>query len=380
MSLGNNKKNLGYNSNIYTSLDSNGIPPTPIINPVLSGILIVGQTLNCTSGTWAGTIPITFGYTFIGSNDGGINFTVLQSSASPNYTLLTSDAGTLIRCNVIASNGFLPNGFAASNDVNILGTIFDIYNTDISDGYYLQLLRGAYYGSPCIRVRRSGDNAETNISFTTTGALDSANLLAFVIAGGGTQNGFITIWYSQKIGGNNLTQTNTSLQAQIVSSGVLITTGGNVTAQFAPNCTYNKTGTPLQTNYSIYQYNLYPNPVRHGDLTNAVSNTWPINWTVPATLGWRRETPLAYIQTGSLNIVFSKKCKVRNSFTLTLNISKVIIFTNTGGFSDTADLSFIGWVVPIFGATEGTTQQRGLIVYTTNHSKTIQDQIFDLMT
>lgn len=375
MSLGGNKKTIGQSAAAFRSGGGGGVAPAIITNPVLSGIFIVGQTINCNTGFWLGSLPITYGFTFIGSNDGGATFTVLQSSAIQTYVLLPSDAGTLIRCNVTAINGFLPNGFAGSNDVNILATLIDIDGVGLEEGYHaFNLLRGGYYGSPLIRVRRSGDNSEQNFGVTTEGVLDTNSLLLFV----GSNNGYIVNIFSQKIGGNNLGQVNPSLQPQIVALGEMIKRGGVNCLLFKPNDTMNKTLSNLSTNYSIFTNGEYPATVRHGDISTGVTTTWPIVWNVPNTNGWRRELPsLTYLQSGSLTLGLSKKSKVRNLFTLSLNISKVLKFTNTGNFSDITNLPFTGFIVPVFGATEGTTYQRGLIVYNTSKTFTEQNKIID---
>jgi len=83
--------------------------------------------------------------------------------------------------------------------------------------YSLRQLRTAYTGA-AIRVRRSSDNAEQDIGFVN-GNLDTSSLLTFCGAG----NGFITTWYDQSGNANNSTQATATSQAQIVSSGAVIT-------------------------------------------------------------------------------------------------------------------------------------------------------------
>lgn len=95
--------------------------------------------------------------------------------------------------------------------------LLDTYS-GASAAYSLRKLRTAYSGY-AIRVRRSSDNAEQNIGFTSTGGLDTTSLLAFVGAG----NGFVTTWYDQGASGYNLTQSIASNQPSIVLSGVLNT-------------------------------------------------------------------------------------------------------------------------------------------------------------
>jgi hypothetical protein len=83
--------------------------------------------------------------------------------------------------------------------------------------YSLRKLRTEYTGA-AIRVRRSSDNAEQDFGFSGND-LDTASLLTFCGAG----NGFITTWYDQSTNANNATQATAANQAQIVSSGAVIT-------------------------------------------------------------------------------------------------------------------------------------------------------------
>lgn len=93
--------------------------------------------------------------------------------------------------------------------------------------YSLRKLRVGYTGN-AIRVRRSSDNTEQNIGFTSAGILDTSALLTFCGAG----DGFVTTWYDQSGNGNNVTQSTAANQPQIVSSGSVITQGGKPSLLF----------------------------------------------------------------------------------------------------------------------------------------------------
>jgi hypothetical protein len=73
-----------------------------------------------------------------------------------------------------------------------------------------------------VKVRRSGDDAE--LDFTASEVSDGT-LAAWVVAGGGTEDGFVTTWYDQSGNTNNATQATAGNQPKIVSSGSLITQG-----------------------------------------------------------------------------------------------------------------------------------------------------------
>jgi hypothetical protein len=77
-------------------------------------------------------------------------------------------------------------------------------------------LSSTYTGS-LIRVRRSSDNAEQDIGYTSGNILDESALTSFVGAG----NGFVTTWYDQSGNGNNETQSTAADQPRIVNSGTI---------------------------------------------------------------------------------------------------------------------------------------------------------------
>jgi hypothetical protein len=83
--------------------------------------------------------------------------------------------------------------------------------------YSLRKLRTAYTGS-AIRVRRSNDNTEQDIGFTSAGDLDTASLKTFV----GANSGFVTTWYNQGDSASlDLTQATAANQPRIVNAGTV---------------------------------------------------------------------------------------------------------------------------------------------------------------
>ena len=84
--------------------------------------------------------------------------------------------------------------------------------------YSLRKLRTAYTGS-AIRVRRSSDNAETDIGFNGSGGLDTTTLLTFC----GVNTGIVVTWYDQSGNSRNATKVFAINRNIIVNSGVLQT-------------------------------------------------------------------------------------------------------------------------------------------------------------
>jgi hypothetical protein len=103
----------------FTSKTRNGggggaIPPSNTVAPVISGTPTVGQTLSCSTGTWLGTLPITYTYQW---RRGVSN---ILGATSSTYTLVQADASFAVTCIVTATNA----AGSADSTSNSL-TIFD---------------------------------------------------------------------------------------------------------------------------------------------------------------------------------------------------------------------------------------------------------------
>jgi hypothetical protein len=75
--------------------------PTNRTAPALSGVAAVGQRLTCSRGTWTGS-P-SFSYEFVRSTPAG-DVGIAASGSAADYTVSNADAGTALRCIVVATN------------------------------------------------------------------------------------------------------------------------------------------------------------------------------------------------------------------------------------------------------------------------------------
>jgi hypothetical protein len=83
-----------------------------------------------------------------------------------------------------------------------------------------------YYDGPCMRVRRSSDNALQDIYFSGID-LDTVALLSFI----GANSGFVETWYNQT-SLTNIVQTTAGFQPRIVNAGVVETRNGRPSLRF----------------------------------------------------------------------------------------------------------------------------------------------------
>lgn len=108
---------------------------------------------------------------------------------------------------------YLYSGRLASTD--------DAFLIPRPDGAWgVKLLVPGYAGA-LIRVRRSNDNAESDINASGTG-LDESSLSSFV----GSNSAFIVKWYDQTGAGLDATQSTAGNQPRIVNAGTIDTAGG----------------------------------------------------------------------------------------------------------------------------------------------------------
>ena len=158
----------------------------------------------------------------------------------------------------------LPYGRAAASYVGPL----DDYTTNLAGAFSVTRQLLAAYSGSAIKVRRSGDNAETDIGFLN-GSLNTASMTAFCVAGGGAQHGYITTAYDQSGNGRHVVQATAASQPQIVSSGAVINLNSLPTMDFdGSNDRLAVTGLSLGDNFSTYSvFQLEANstfPMIHG--------------------------------------------------------------------------------------------------------------------
>jgi hypothetical protein len=160
--------------------------------------------------------------------------------------------------------------------------LLDTYPTTKS-AFSVRLISSTYAGN-CIRVRRSSDNTEQNIGFSS-GILDTASLISFV----GAANGFVTTWYDQSGNNYNMIQPIAAKQPKIVNSGNLLTVNSKPIIRFQSSGLYNlmpslsmpfSIFTVLNSNATLSgNYFLYSNatPIEaYGSTIGFVSSNWRI--------------------------------------------------------------------------------------------------------
>lgn len=342
------------------------VAPSFTVAPAISGVAIIGQVLTSTTGTCSGTAPITYSYqwkrgvTNIGTN-------------SSTYTLVTADAGQNITCQVTATN-VAGSASATSNTLAILATMLDVYPSAAA-AYSTRLLRGAYYGSSAIRVRRSSDNAESNIGFTTSGNLDEAAITTFCGAG----TGFVTTWYDQSGNSRNVLQATAGNQPIIYLSGFVIVNNSKPAVLFQASTVKSLEGLWSQTittesNFGVFSVNnstdsfgrvlsqggngndydasAYIPMIRNG--TTAAMGSFTTGLLSSAAISYSTQTLFSSIHSGSqLSNQVNNNSAAVASDTLNLNVTR----TTIGGPTSTSIAT---------GSLDGMVQE--VIIYYTNQT------------
>ena len=146
------------------------------------------------------------------------NYNGSQWVTIPTFSSIMANATSGQATSVNAITGSYGNfGLGFINAIeNGLDSIGLTAATPAAAAYALRKLRSAYNGA-ALRIRRSNDNAETNIGFDANGHLDTATIKNFT----GANDAFVTIWFDQSGNNRNFTQTNIANQPRIVLAGVI---------------------------------------------------------------------------------------------------------------------------------------------------------------
>lgn len=130
------------------------------------------------------------------------------------------------------------------------GLLLDDYPNSTA-AYSLRLLRTAYTGN-CIEVRRSNDNATSNIGFSSN-YLDTSALKTFC----GANNCFVRTWYDQSGNTRNMTSTTDGNQPIIVESGAIIYQGNSPAVSFDGTNDFMESSAALSAFISNTTYNFF---------------------------------------------------------------------------------------------------------------------------
>jgi hypothetical protein len=164
----------------------------------------------------------------------------------------------------------------ANGKAEYLPLLLDIH-TGAAAAYSLQSISSQFRISPVVKVRRSGDDAEAE--FNSAEIIDGT-LTAWVIAGGGTEDGFVKDWYDQSGNNRHAVQATKANQPRIVAAGVLeVTPEGKPAVRFE-NSRLDRMPTThtLSPAFSIFTLHLLTERVRtiiaNGGATSMAANLW----------------------------------------------------------------------------------------------------------
>jgi hypothetical protein len=79
-------------------------PPTNAAIPTIAGTAREGQTLTASSGSWGGSLPISYDYSWQRCDSSGAGCTAIKGAENATYKLTSSDVGHTVRVKVTASN------------------------------------------------------------------------------------------------------------------------------------------------------------------------------------------------------------------------------------------------------------------------------------
>jgi hypothetical protein len=238
----------------------------------------------------------------------------------------------------------IPTGILTSTSSTSITPILDLYPGAVA-AYSLRKLRTAYIGN-AIRVRRSSDNTETDIGFTSSGNLDITTLSTFC----GANSGYISKWYDQSGNTYTIEQFTTSYQPIIYNSGtylgyILYDGVNDILPCTLGSITWNGSSTALITAVSAPDAST-PNNSNDSAATIQVQETgsWgTIYLTIgPTFLKWRYGTGQVNNDNSYTKSSSTSNCVVninKSSTVETLYFNNSLVMTATGKLSTLANNS-----------------------------------------
>jgi hypothetical protein len=165
---------------IYTTLIAPpvGDPPVNTVPPDITGNVLIGQVLTCSNGTWTGAAPITYTYQWYRGA------TPIPLATANTYTIVTTDQGTVLLCQVTATNAVGAASEFSEPGVRVTNARYD-YKTLAGPPATGQITSGS-----------SGAPLQVRVSNTDKDGLNHAGPLSRLRIGDslfvGTQEGVLT--------------------------------------------------------------------------------------------------------------------------------------------------------------------------------------------
>jgi len=153
--------------------------PVDLVNtalPVISGGLSLGATLTTTSGTWTGSLPITYAYQW------KRNGVVIGGATVQTYVIVAADAGKTLTVTVTAANP------AGSASVTATGVVADVEVDPYWSSVVLMLGFDGSNGStgmPDESSKARGNAATVNVAFISTAQSVAGGSSLWLSSGGG---------------------------------------------------------------------------------------------------------------------------------------------------------------------------------------------------
>ncbi len=131
------------------------IPPSNTSAPTITGSDVDGQTLTAGTGSWSGSLPLSYAYQWELCNGSGESCTNISGATSSTYLLGHGDVGGTLRVKVTASNtgGSASSTSAATGVVAALApsnTSLPGISGTVRDGQTLTASTGVWEGTPPI--------------------------------------------------------------------------------------------------------------------------------------------------------------------------------------------------------------------------------------
>jgi hypothetical protein len=174
--------NAGGSSAAMSSHTEVVVPLPPVNNalPVVSGVLEEGESVAVTPGDWASAGPLTYGYQWQRSTDGGATWLDIGGADDPTYELAAADVGFVVRAVVTAANAGGSASVASAATAPISSPGLPVNNTPptfsgvVQSGRSLTAVSGTWSGDPTAFAYRWQSSSDQGQTWTDIGGATSS--------------------------------------------------------------------------------------------------------------------------------------------------------------------------------------------------------------
>jgi alpha-tubulin suppressor-like RCC1 family protein len=169
----------GISAGANFSLASYATKPANTALPTISGEAKDEKTLTASTGTWTGSLPITYGYQWESCNTSGESCTNISGATNSTYAIAHEEVGHTIRVKVTAKNSAGEATATSAQTATVAAsapanTALPVISGKAEVGQLLSVSNGTWTGTPTIKYTYQWESCISKTCKAITGATESS--------------------------------------------------------------------------------------------------------------------------------------------------------------------------------------------------------------